>query len=144
MRNKIATVAAAVALAGAGVLASGSAASAATTPPGGGSWDHTWTTTDSGNGGTVYVEEHGDYISLCDTHADGYTPRAEIFVQGSSGQYNYRYSLKASGGYGACTTRDASDGGTYNLPEGIKIDVSIWLGPTVGTYGSEHIYLNDH
>ncbi|WP_146073723.1 hypothetical protein [Amycolatopsis sp. CA-126428] len=46
--------------------AGGTSASATVDPPGG-SWDHTWTTTDADKGGTVYVEENGDVVSVCDT-----------------------------------------------------------------------------
>jgi len=145
MRTTIAAVAATVLLAGGGALAAASSASAATLPPpGGGSWDHTWTTTDSLHGGTIYVDEHGDMVYLCDTAADGYAPRADIASQSSSGQYNSRYGLTASAGKGSCTGHTASEGGVYNLPENDNILVNVWLGPNVGHDGSDHVFLNDH
>lgn len=142
MRTKIAALAATVFLTGA-ALATASPAWASD-PGGGASWDHTWTTSDAAHGGTVYIAEHGDVVELCDTAADGYAPRVEIFAQASNGQYNSRYILTASDGFGTCATRSASNGGIYDLPENDNIAVSIWLGPSVGFDGSEHYYLNDN
>ncbi|MDI5968237.1 hypothetical protein POF50_002555 [Streptomyces sp. SL13] len=142
MRTRIAALAAAVLLAG-GVLATASPASAAPAPPQG-SWDHTWTTSDAAHGGTVYVEEHGDTVSLCDTAADGYAPRAEVFSEGTDGLYHARYIITASGGFASCTGYSASNGGVYDLPEGVEILVEIWLGPNVGHDGTSHYFLNDH
>ncbi|WP_410641640.1 hypothetical protein [Amycolatopsis sp. lyj-346] len=144
MRNKIAALVATTAFVAVGTLVSATSASAAVDPPGG-SWDHTWTTTDARNGGTIYVEENGDVVSLCDTASDGLAPRATISVEQSSvpGAYDTRYTLTASGGLGSCATARASDGGTHNLPENWSIGVGIYLGPNY-QYSSQHYYLNDH
>ncbi|HEY2674328.1 MAG TPA: hypothetical protein VGJ07_28670 [Rugosimonospora sp.] len=142
MRTKIAAIAATVLLTGA-ALATASPAWASD-PGGGAAWDHIWTTSDATQGGTVYIEEHGDVVELCDTAADGYAPRVEILTQASNGQYNFHYSLTASGGFGTCITRSASNGGVYDLPENDNIAVEIYLGPHVGFDGSEHYYLNDN
>ncbi|WP_410612498.1 hypothetical protein [Amycolatopsis sp. lyj-109] len=115
----------------------------ATVDPPGGSWDHTWTTTDANKGGTVYVEENGDVVSVCDTAADGLSARASISVQDGSGAYPERYLLVASGGLGSCATARASDGGTHDLPEHWNIGVAVYLGPN-GQHSSQHFYLNDH
>jgi hypothetical protein len=144
MRNKIVALAATTAFVAGGTLLTATSASAAVDPPGG-SWDHTWTTTDGNKGGTIYIEENGDVVSLCDTAADGLAPRANIAVEESSvpGAYDTRYTLTASGGLGSCDTARASDGGTHNLPENWNIGVTIYLGPNY-QHASTHYYLNDH
>ncbi|MFJ1730475.1 hypothetical protein [Streptomyces sp. NPDC088254] len=143
MRRKIATVAAASAFLAAGMLATATSASATVDPPAGG-WDHTWTTSDSVPGGTVYIAEHGDVVSLCDTDADSLAPRVSIAVEQSiAGAYDIRYTLTASGGEGSCVVARASQGGVYDLPEGKNIGVTIWLGPDRRNQ-TQHYYKNDH
>jgi hypothetical protein len=142
MRNKIAALVATTAFVAGGTLMTATAASATVDPPGG-SWDHTWKTTDAAKGGTVYVEENGDVVSVCDSAADGLSARADVAVQSSSGQYDVRYHLVASGGLGSCDTARASDGGSHDLPEHISIGVTVFLGPNY-QHGSTHYYLNDH
>ncbi|WP_410573491.1 hypothetical protein [Amycolatopsis sp. cmx-4-61] len=142
MRNKIAAVVATAAFVAGGSLMTATSASATVDPPGG-TWDHTWTTTDSAKGGTVYVEEHGDVVSVCDSAADGLSARADVAVQQSSGAYVVRYQLVASGGLGSCATARASDGGTHDLPENVSIGVGVYLGPNY-QHTSNHYYLNDH
>ncbi|MEW2519623.1 hypothetical protein [Actinacidiphila alni] len=136
MRDKIKVLAAAAALAVGAVVATAMPASAAPSPPSGGSWDHTWTTSDSAHGGTVYIQEHGDVVELCDTAADGYAPRVTVYNTDG-------YELTASDGYGTCVVASASQGGSHDLPEGKEIYVDIWLGPANG-WETEHSYLNDH
>ncbi|MFF7879263.1 hypothetical protein ACH40F_14795 [Streptomyces sp. NPDC020794] len=142
MRHKIAALAATTAFLAGGALATATSASATVDPPSGG-WDHTWTTTDSTPGGTVYIAEYGDIVSLCDTDADGYAPRVQIASQNGSGAYDIRYTLTASGGEGACVSARASQGGVYDLPENTEIGVTIWLGPN-RDYQATHYYLNDN
>lgn len=139
MRKKIAALVGTVLLAG-GTLVGATSASARPAPE---DWDHVWTTSDSARGGTVYIQEHGDVVEMCDTAADGYTPRVMISVQAPNGQYDKRYIFAATGGNGGCVVHRATDGGVYDLPENVNIDVEIYLGPNVGYEGSEHIYLND-
>ncbi|OXM66332.1 hypothetical protein CF165_20295 [Amycolatopsis vastitatis] len=115
----------------------------ATVDPPGGSWDHTWTTTDANKGGTVYVEENGDVVSVCDTAADGLSARVKISVEQTPNTWSERYTLVASGGLGSCATARASDGGSHNLPEGSSIGVTVYLGPDF-QHDSTHSYLNDH
>ncbi|MGA8113494.1 MAG: hypothetical protein WCA46_07535 [Actinocatenispora sp.] len=144
MRTKIAAVAATVLLAAGGAaLASVASASAATDPPGG-TWDHTWTTTDSKHGGTIQIEEHGDLIDLCDTAADGVSPRVRMYAWSDATGYTYRYTLTASGGNGACAVAQASDGGVYNLPENVNINCDLFLGPYPGEHRTQPTFLNDH
>jgi hypothetical protein len=144
MRHKIAALAATTVLLAGGALATATSASATVDPPSGG-WDHTWTTSDSAQGGTVYIAENGDNVSLCDTAADGYAPRVQISNEESTvpGAYDIRYTLTASGGEGSCVSAKASQGGMYNLPESTEIGVVIWLGPDY-KYQATHYYLNDH
>lgn len=128
-----------------GALATASPAAATQLPPpGGGSWDHTWTTTDAKAGGTVYVEEHGDLIYLCDTAADGVAPRARIYAWNTTDGYLLRYSLTASGGNGSCAHGQASDGGAFDLPENDNINIDLFLGPYPGTNRTQPTFLNDH
>ena len=144
MRNKIAALVATTAFVAGGTLLTATSASATVDPPGG-SWDHTWKTTDADKGGTVYVEENGDVVSVCDSAADGLSARADIAVEESSvpGAYDTRYTLVASGGLGSCATARASDGGTHDLPEHVSIGVTVYLGPDF-QHASDHYYLNDH
>ncbi|WP_290055933.1 hypothetical protein [Amycolatopsis solani] len=127
-----------------GTLAAATPALASVEPPAGG-WDHTWTTTDADKGGTVYIEENGDRVSVCDTASDGLSPRVQVASEESSvpGAYDIRYTLTASGGLGSCATASASQGGVYNLPENTSIGVTVWLGPNY-KFQSTHYYLNDH
>lgn len=150
MRNMIATVATTVLLASGATLATASSsaaapasASATTYCQDAALWDHVWTTTDSAKGGTVCIAEYGDIVYLCDTAADGLAPRVDISTQSSSGQYNTRYSLTASGGNGTCVHARASDGGSHDLPEEDNIGVDIWLGPAPGSFPSSHSFLNN-
>lgn len=109
----------------AGMLATAGTSSAA-------SWDHVW----SGSGVKVYIKEHGDYISVCDTSKNNH----------SAALVTYKYTIIASGGAGTCAHRSASQGSKYNLPEGQDIEVSY-----AGTGGRSDTYywkdagfFNDH
>ncbi|MCA1222514.1 hypothetical protein [Streptomyces sp. 8L] len=133
MLRRTTTALAAAALLAGGLLATATSASASD-PGGGNDWDHIWTTADKAHGGTVYIREHGDVVKLCDTAADGASPR--INVDGA-------YSLTAAGGNGACITRDASWGGVYDLPEGFTVNVFLTLGPN-GADEADYSFVNDH
>ncbi|WP_439378704.1 hypothetical protein [Amycolatopsis lexingtonensis] len=143
MRHKLKALAATTVFAACGTLLTATPALASVEPPTG--WDHTWTTTDGDKGGTVYISENGDYVSVCDSASDGYAPRVQIASEESSvpGAYDIRYILTASGGLGSCASANASQGGAYNLPENTSIGVTVWLGPNY-KYQSTHYYLNDH
>ncbi|MPY31317.1 hypothetical protein FNH09_08390 [Streptomyces adustus] len=137
-------MAATTVIAASGVLATASSASATVDPPSGG-WDHTWTTTDAGKGGTIYIAEHGDIVTLCDTNADGRTPHLEVNYEDGPGDWGFAYALDATGGEGSCVSARASQGGRYDLPENEEIEIAIWLGPLYHEYGmARHYYLNDH
>lgn len=115
-------------------------ASATITPPGG-AWDHIVTTRDAApHGGTVYIQEYGDVIDLCDTDADGLAPTVQINY--TLDGIPYHYGMTASGGYGSCVVRSASDGGVYNLPENTEIIVTVYLGNYDYTFSGP--YVNDH
>ncbi|WP_405065185.1 hypothetical protein OG558_24810 [Kribbella sp. NBC_01510] len=123
--------------------AASSSATATTYCKGAGTWDHVWTTTDSANGGTVCIEEYRDIVYLCDTAADGLAPRMNVATQSSSGQYNTRYTLTASGGNGTCVHAQESDGGSHDLPYDAWIYIDIWLGPLPGSYHyGKEFYIN--
>ncbi|GGT36484.1 hypothetical protein [Streptomyces purpureus] len=110
-------------------------ASAAVAPPGGSSWDHTW----SGDGVKVYVKEHGDVISVCDTSANGHS--AWVLVMDISVDKT-AYELKATGGKGTCASHTASEGGRYNLAENHRIALNF---EGRGLQGSYYVsFVNDH
>ncbi|MFE7261373.1 hypothetical protein ACFU9B_04740 [Streptomyces sp. NPDC057592] len=67
-------------------------------------------------GGTF--KEHGDYVGICDTKADGSAVRLHVY---KGGLYQVRAYSLTIGGKGNCTGKNAADGGNYNLPENTKI-----------------------
>ncbi|XRQ09526.1 hypothetical protein ACN3XK_01030 [Actinomadura welshii] len=115
-----------VAVTAATVMATTGTASADIPP--GIDWDHTFTAP----GVKVYVEEYGDFISVCDSKANGHAAR--VYVAGY-------YDMKASGGSGTCETHRARDGGKYNLRENDRIYL-YYRGDDNGNHGSS--YFNDH
>ncbi len=141
MRTKIAAVAATALLVG-GMLATASTASASD-PGGGGSWDHTWTTTDAAHGGTIYVQEHGDILMVCDTAADGNAARAQVAYDNVALGKEIYFTITASGGNGSCSETKASDGAPYDLPENQEIGVTVYIGPDFGHENAEG-FMNDN
>jgi hypothetical protein len=129
-------VAALLGAAALGALAVVSAPSAvAAEPPDGTSWDHTWT----GTGVTVYVEEHGDVISVCDTSANSHS--AWVTVDDITDNIT-GYKLTASGGKGSCATHQASQGGRYDLRENNRIALNYEGNGGGGSYAVS--FVNDH
>ncbi|TDD60226.1 hypothetical protein E1293_45910 [Actinomadura darangshiensis] len=124
-------IAGTMAIAAATVMATAGAASADIPP--GIHWDHTW----SELGVKVYIEEHGDIISVCDTAANGGSATLRVI---NLDHYS-EYTAKVTNGAGSCTTHDAGDGGKYNLKEGDRIDVGISGG---GSVKEHRLFLNDH
>lgn len=103
-------------------------------PPDGIVWDHTYRAT----GVVVYVEEHGDIVSVCDTAANGHS--AWVYVQDRVG---YEYRIAATHGKGTCDTAQASDGGGHNLYEGDTIGLE--MSGTGATYYDKYAtFVNDH
>ncbi|MEO3826310.1 hypothetical protein [Actinomadura sp. B10D3] len=118
-------IAGAMALAAAATMATISNASA-------GSWDHVY----KAQGATVYVEEYGDIIKLCDSAANGHGAWINV------GDHNSSYTFSVAG-KGSCKTRRASMGTKYNMAE----NKTVWLfwdglGNSSTNYGSQ--FLNDH
>jgi hypothetical protein len=113
------------------VLTTGSAF--ASEPPGGIVWDHVYKTT----GVTVYVEEHGDWVSLCDSAANG--SGAYVVVQDRVEQ-SYRLEVKS---YGSCMTRSAADGYQFDLHEGDTIGLEM-DGDGSGPGHKYVTFVNDH
>ncbi|MFI7072608.1 hypothetical protein [Micromonospora sediminicola] len=105
------------------VVAWPGSAAASPEPPGDG-WDHVF----SAKGVTVYVEEYGDVISVCDTLANGHN--AWVSVSDAS---DWVYSATVNSGAGSCSTHRASEGGIYNLREGREFLLD-FAGSTEGAY----------
>ncbi|MFF6983713.1 hypothetical protein ACFZAV_40035 [Streptomyces sp. NPDC008343] len=107
---------------------------AADTPPDI-NWDHVY----SASGVRVYVEEHGDIISVCDTWKNGHSAHVTV----SDGTWPENYEMTANGGYGSCKTHRASDGRKYNLDE-TGVDL-FYYGIEYDDYAYEEAYfVNDH
>ncbi|MFJ5779031.1 hypothetical protein [Streptomyces sp. NPDC093094] len=103
--------------------------------PGGIVWDHTYT----GTGVKVYVEEHGDIVSVCDTSANGHSAWVAVsdITNNISG-----YKLTVTGGKGSCATHRASDGTRYNMEENARIALNY---EGAGGRGSYYVsFVNDH
>jgi hypothetical protein len=109
-------VAGAAALAAATIMATAGSASA-DEPPDGIVWDHTYTAP----GVTVYVEEHGDIISVCDSAENGHS--AWVQVDWSNGGFPATYKSTVTNGVGSCKTHQASEVG-FDLDEGIYIKLA--------------------
>ncbi|KAB2385926.1 hypothetical protein [Actinomadura montaniterrae] len=136
MKLRIGRIAAGtMALAAAAIMATAGNASASE-PPDGIVWDHTYSYS-TVPGVKVYVEEHGDIVSVCDTSANGHS--ATVRVEDRVG---YTYLLVADNGKGSCDSAQASDGGQYNLFEGDTIGLHM-TGD--GDYSSAYpTFVNDH
>ncbi|GAB3584164.1 hypothetical protein GCM10027445_59920 [Amycolatopsis endophytica] len=119
-------------LTAAGVLATAGSAAASPEPPGDG-WDHTYRDL----GVTVYVEEYGDRISVCDAEANGSSAQVNVWADGG-----WRYKAVVSNGNGSCVTHSASQGGAYNLPEGAYIE--LYYKGVSTSYATKSSYVNDH
>jgi hypothetical protein len=117
-----------MALAATTIMVTAGSASANDTP--GINWDHTF----SGRGATVYVEEHGDIIELCDSVANGHSAWIDV---------NGQYIMRVSGGKGSCVSHQASDGAAYNLPEGEYIAL-YWDGEGRSSTNFGSGFQNDH
>lgn len=132
-RRTVGALFGAVALASLGVVNAPSAGAAQL--PGGIAWDHVY----SGPGVKVYVEEHGDMISVCDTSANGHA--AWVAVDNVSDNIS-GYKLTVSTGNGSCATRQATQGGRYDLAEYSTIGMSYegqgGLGSTYSAWFNDH------
>lgn len=130
----------AAALAGAAAVAALSTltaptASAAVPPPDGSSWDHVY----SGDGVKVYIKEHGDIVSVCDTAANGHSAWVTVddLTINRSG-----YKLVASGGKGTCASHSAAQGIKYDMDEGDRFGLNY---EGAGGNGSYYVsFVNDH
>jgi hypothetical protein len=123
MMRRIAALTATTMLLAGGALATATSASASVYPS---TYDYKVVT--AGGGATLYITKHGDTLTLCDTKADGYAPRATIRYEDSVGLYDTAYYMIASGGEGTCTAYSAANGGSYNLPED-EIWTTVGVGP---------------
>lgn len=130
----IRTAAAAAGIVSAAAIALASPAAAAQ-PAAVDGWDHIWYTTDSAHGGTLFVNEHGDDVIVCDTARDGMSVRA-LLTWGTEGE-----KLTTSGGYGNCVEARATYG--EDIPEHTTVYVSLWLGKNYA-YEKDTWFVNDH
>ena len=119
-----------IAISAATIVASPGSAFAAPDPPDN-AWDHVY----SAEGVVVYVEEHGDIISVCDAKANGYGAAVSV-----NDYPDKAYDATVTAGFGSCTTHRASQGGNYDLNEGD----TIWLVFHGGGVAKSAHYLNDH
>ncbi|WP_329483113.1 hypothetical protein OG555_13050 [Kribbella sp. NBC_01484] len=103
-------------------------------PPDGIVWDHTYTAP----GVKVYVEEHGDIISVCDTSKNGYA--AWVLVTDRVG---VQFQITARNGVGSCETTQADDGLLHDLYEGDRIDLHL-DGDGDEPGGAYEAFVNDH
>ncbi|MER7109474.1 hypothetical protein [Streptomyces sp. NPDC000229] len=126
-------IAGAMACAAVTLVVSAGNASAEETP--GISWDHVF----SAEGVRVYVEEHGDIISVCDTKANGHSAVVQVRA---TDVWPYNYEMRVTAGNGSCKTHRASDGATYNLTEGREVD--LWFDGNGGTFDGSAGFTNDH
>lgn len=112
---------------------SGGASAGPVPPPGGGSWDHVYKAT----GVEVDVDEHGDWVVVCDTSANGHS----AWVTVADTVDFHGYSMKVTSGAGTCEGHYAGDGANYNLTENQY--VSLHFDGNGGSYASAS-FLNDH
>ncbi|MFI6979153.1 hypothetical protein ACIBSV_11255 [Embleya sp. NPDC050154] len=96
-------------------------------------WDHVY----RAPGVTVYVEEYGDIVSVCDSAGNGKPATVSVTDRSSAS-----YTITVTKGYGSCVTRGVSDGSWYNLAEGARIDLT-YQGAGGSTYYRAS-YINDH
>lgn len=121
----------ALAFAAAAVVSTAGSALADPGPPGI-VWDHTYKAT----GVVVYVEEHGDIVSVCDTAANGHRAEADVEDDG----VGLRYTLSVTAGKGSCKTAQASDG--HDMGEGDLIGIA--YGGNGKYPAAVSTFVNDH
>ena len=103
-------------------------------PPGGIVWDHTY----KAPGVKVYVEEHGDIISVCDTAENGHA--AWVLVTDRVG---VQFRITSYNGVGSCAESRANDGLGHDLYEGDRIDLHL-DGDGDGAGAAYEAFVNDH
>jgi hypothetical protein len=95
-------------------------------------------------GGTMWFNEYGDVVTVCDRDADGHSAELQVYTGEVYG--TKRYLIRASGD-GNCTTVKASMGGAYNLPEDHTIGFLLCLhdaGTNTSGYCNSANWYNDH
>ncbi|MET7809385.1 hypothetical protein ABZT26_00830 [Streptomyces sp. NPDC005395] len=81
-------------------------------------------------GGSIEYTKYGDKVKVCDTDADGKAAMGRVIRLTGTTVYTLR-----AGGKGNCTTRDANDGGVFNLVEGWTYRFSVCLATDSGDEG---------
>lgn len=101
-------------------------------------WDHVF----SAKGVTVYVQEHDDYVAVCDTAKNGHS--AWVFVN-SPTSTTLHYRMTVTAGKGRCEVHHAAEGSVYNMPENVTIGL-VYAGNGEDDQWSYHTahFLNDH
>lgn len=64
--------------------------------------------------GSMWFNERGDVVTLCDSDADGMKPTLHVALYDPYDPVEYTLTV---GGEGNCITRKASSGRTFDLPE---------------------------
>jgi hypothetical protein len=94
------------------------------------------------HGGTMWFNEYGDVVTVCDRDADGFAAKLIVYTGEVYG--SQRYTSYATGD-GDCTTRKASMGGVYNLPENRTIGFLLCLTKNGSDgYCNAANWYNDH
>ncbi|MGP3979037.1 hypothetical protein ACTWQF_34515 [Streptomyces sp. 8N114] len=84
--------------------------------------DHSMQTDDGDPGGKVTLIERGDVVTVTDQEEDGWAVRA--FVYNPDGSLRYKVNAAGSGDH---NTKQASDGGVYNLKENTTYGFKVCL-----------------
>jgi hypothetical protein len=89
-------------------------------------YDSSWRTDDGDPGGRVYWTAYGDVVKVCDIEPDGWAAAAIVYHRRTDGRWEFDYQFYA-GGNGNCADRKASEGATFNLPEGHDVQIGVCL-----------------
>ena len=89
--------------------------------------------------GTMWFNEYGDVVTLCDSDADGVKPTLHVALYDPYDPDEYTLTV---GGEGNCITRKASSGSAFNLPEDTNIGFLICKYPD--GYCNANTWHNDH
>jgi hypothetical protein len=93
-------------------------------------------------GAHMWFNEHGDVVTVCDNDADGMKASVSVHVNGVGSAPTYTVAI---GGDGRCTTRKASTGRRFNLPENRKITFYACVDQGLGPHlCGRKTWFNDH
>ncbi len=89
--------------------------------------------------GSMWFNERGDTVTLCDRDADGMKPILHVALYDPYDPDEYTLTV---GGEDNCITRKATSGSAYNLPENTDIGFLICKNPD--GYCNAATWHNDH